>query len=63
MSFGEFVISAGFIQKTVKVNQIIQLNHVYPQRKLPQKVLEDSRIYHTKAEAEAQPGWASRPHL
>jgi len=35
MSFGEFIFSAGFIQKTIKVDQIIKLNHAYPQRKQP----------------------------
>ena len=63
MSFGENVFSAGFIQKIVKVDRIVKVNRAYPQRKLPQKVLEDSRRYHTEVEAEAQPGWASRPHL
>ena len=31
-SFGESVISAGFIQKTVKVDQHVRFNRVYPQR-------------------------------
>jgi hypothetical protein len=33
MSFGESVFSAGFIQKTVKVDQIVKVNHAYPQQK------------------------------
>jgi len=45
------VFLAGFIQKTIKVDQIVKLNHVYPQQKLTQKVPEDSRRHHTKAKA------------
>ena len=52
MSFGESVFSAGFIQKTVKVDQDIRLNRAYPLQKQPQKVLEDSRGLHTQAEGE-----------
>ena len=52
MSFGEFIFSSGFIQKTFKVDQIIKVNHAYPQQKLPQKVPEDSRRHHTEAKAE-----------
>ena len=43
MSFGESVFSAGFIQKTVKVDLDVRLNRVYPQRNGHQKTLEDSR--------------------
>ena len=63
MSFGEFVFSAGFIQKTVKVDQIVKVNHACPQQKLPQKVPEDSRRHHTEAEGKMPPGGAGRPHL
>ena len=61
MSFDESVFLAGFIQKTIKVDQIVKLNHVYPQQKLTQKVPEDSRRHHTKAEDEAPPSGVSRP--
>ena len=50
MSFGESVFLAGFIQKSVKEDQINKVNHAYPQRKLPQKVLENSGKHHTNAE-------------
>ena len=32
-SFGESVISTGFIQKTIKVDLDVKLNHAYPQQK------------------------------
>ena len=60
MSFGEFVFSAGFIQKTVKEDLDDRLNRTYPLRKQPQKVSEDSRGLHIKAEGEASAppvGW------
>ena len=57
MSFGESVVSAGFIQKTIMADRDVRLNCAYPQRKQPQKVLEDSRGLH----AEAEPEWW--PHL
>ena len=56
MSFDESVFLAGFIQKTIKVDQIVILNSAYPQQKQPQKVLEDSRRHHTEVEAEASTG-------
>ena len=59
-SFGEFVFSVGFIQKTIKVDLHVRINCAYPQRNRHQKVLEDSRGLHTEAEPEWLPG---RPHL
>ena len=56
MSFGEFLFSAGFILKTIKVDLDVRLNRAYPQRERPQKVPEDSRGHHTKAEGEVSPG-------
>ena len=50
MSFGESVFSIVFIQKTIKVDLDVRLNCAYPQRKQPQKVLEDLRGLHTEAE-------------
>ena len=43
---------AGFIQKTVKEDQFVKLNHVFPRRKQLQKVLEDTRRYSTEAGSE-----------
>ena len=63
MSFGESVISVGFIQKTIKVDLDVRVNHAYPQRNGHQKTLEDSRGLHIEAEPEGLPGGATRPHL
>jgi hypothetical protein len=54
------MFSAGFIQKTIKVDQIVKLNHVNPQRKLPQNVPEDSGSHHTKAEVKELLGGAGQ---
>ena len=53
MSFGESVFSAGFIQKTIKVDIDVRLNQQ------PQKVPKHSRGHHTEVEGEAPPGGAS----
>ena len=58
MSFGEFVFSVGFIQKTIKVDLHVRFNYTYPQRNRHQKVLEDSRELHTEVEGETLPGMA-----
>ena len=50
MSFGESVFSAGVIQKTIKEDQNVKWNYAYPQQKLLQKVLEDTRSHATKAD-------------
>jgi hypothetical protein len=42
MSFGESVFSAGFIQKTIKVDLDVRLNHDYSQDKQLSKVPEDN---------------------
>ena len=42
MSFGESMISAGFIQKTIKVDLDVRVNRTYPQRNGHQKTREDS---------------------
>ena len=57
-SFGESVFSVGFIQKTIKVDLDVRPNRANPQRKQPQKVLEDSRGHHTEAKSETPPGGA-----
>ena len=61
MSFGESIFSVGFIQKTVKVDLDVRLNHVYPERKGHQKTLEDSRGLHAEAESEGLLGGAAQP--
>ena len=61
MSFGESVFSAGFIQKTVKVDLHVGISHAYPLRNEHQKTLEDSRGHHTKAGGETPPGGANQP--
>ena len=48
MSFGEYVFSTGFIQKTVKADLHVRINCAYPPRNGHQKVLEDSKGHHTK---------------
>ena len=58
MSFGESVFSAGFIQKTVKVDLHVRFNCAYQQRNGHQKTLEDSGGLHTEAEGETPPGGA-----
>ena len=55
MSFGESVFSAGFIQKTVKVDLYVRINHAYPQRDGHQKDLEDTRGHHAEAERRRLP--------
>ena len=34
----------GFIQKTIKVDLFVKVNHVYPRRKQLKKILEDSAL-------------------
>ena len=55
MSFGKSIFSVGFIQKTIKADLNVRLNHAYPQLKQTQKVPEDSRGLHTEAECETPP--------
>jgi hypothetical protein len=43
MSFGESVISTGYIHKTFKGDQDVRGNHGIPPRELRGKTLEDSR--------------------
>ena len=63
MSFGEFVFSTGFIQKTVKVDLHVRINCAYPQRNKHQKVPKDSKGLHAKVEPEWLLGGADQPHL
>jgi hypothetical protein len=48
MSFGESMFSAGFIQKTIKMDPIVRLNHVYPRWYRLGKTLEHSRRLSTE---------------
>jgi hypothetical protein len=63
MSFGESIFFAGFIQKTIKMDLHVRINHAYPPRNGHQKVPKDSRGHHTKAGAKVLLGGAGRPHL
>ena len=63
MSFGEYVFSAGFIQKNVKVDLHVRFNRAYPQRNGHQKTLEDSKGLHANAERQRLPGASDQPHL
>jgi hypothetical protein len=62
-SFGESVISAGFNQKTVKVDLHVRVNNAISPQNLHGKVLEDSRGHHTEAGGKTLPCGASWPHL
>jgi hypothetical protein len=61
MSFGESMISAGYIQKTVKEDLRVRVNYANPPRNRRGKDLEDIRGHHTEAEPEGLPGGATRP--
>ena len=61
MSFGESVFSAGFNQKTVKVDLHVRSNCVYPPRNGQQKTLEGSRRKITEAGLDPLPCGADRP--
>jgi hypothetical protein len=63
MSFGESVISAGFNQKTVKVDLHVRVNNAILLRNLRGKVLEDSRGHYINAGGRTLPCGAGRPHL
>jgi hypothetical protein len=61
-SFGESVISSGYIQKTVKGNLHVRGNHGIPPRELHGKTLEDSRRLH-RGEARGTAMWGRpAPH-
>ena len=62
MSFDEYIFCTGFIQKTIKVDLDVRLNRDNPWDKQHQKVIEDSRGYHTEAEGERSPSGAGRSH-
>jgi hypothetical protein len=57
------MISAGFNQKTIKVDLHVRVNNVISPRNIRGKVLEDSRGHHTEAGGRTLPCEAGRPHL
>ena len=58
MSFCEFVFSAGYIHKTVKVDLDVRINRSYLPWSGHQKTLEDTRGLHIEAEGETPLGGA-----
>jgi hypothetical protein len=62
MSFGEFIFSAGFKQKTTKEVLNIKRYHVIILWRIHGKVLEDTRGLHTEVGLESLPHGAGRPH-
>ena len=61
MSFGEFVFSAGFNQKTAKEDLFVMGNHGIQQQDQRRKTLEDSRRLSTEAGPNPLPCGAGRP--
>jgi hypothetical protein len=64
ISFGESVISAGFIHKTVKTDLHVRVNNAIPPQNLRGKILEDSRRLSTEEEDQPLPcgaGWPPGP--
>jgi hypothetical protein len=55
------MISAGYIQKTIKVDLDVRINQAYPPRNGHQKTLEDTRGHHAKAEPERLADPTCRP--
>jgi hypothetical protein len=62
-SFGESVISAGYIQKVVNGDLHVRGNYRIPPQELRGMTLEDSRRLSTKTGHEALLRGASQPHL
>jgi hypothetical protein len=60
MSFGEFVFSVGFIQKTTKENLVIKGNNRISPRNQSGKTLEHSRRQTTEAWAKWPRKWAGQ---
>jgi hypothetical protein len=61
MSFGKSEFFVGSIQKTIKVELYVRINHTYPQWDRHQKDLEDTRGHHTEAERRRLLGGAGQP--
>jgi hypothetical protein len=62
-SFGESLISTGFIQKTIKGNLFVKRNQGIILWHLPRKVLEDYRRLSTEEGDQPPPCGAGRPHM
>jgi hypothetical protein len=62
MSFGEFIFSAGFTQKTAKEDLNIKRYRGIILWRIHGKVPEYTRGLHTEARLESLPGGAGRPH-
>jgi hypothetical protein len=62
MSFGEFIFSAGFTQKTTKEDLNIKRYRGIILWRIHRMVLEDIRGLHTEAGLKSLPGGATRPH-
>jgi hypothetical protein len=62
MSFGEFIFSVGFTQKTTKEDLNIKRYHGIVLWSIHGKVPEDTRGLHTKVGLKSLPGGASQPH-
>jgi hypothetical protein len=61
MSFGEFVISVGYIQKTIKEGLFVKGNFGIPPRHQHGKDLAGTRRQTPKAWAKWPQKWANRP--
>ena len=61
MSFGECVFLVGFIQKNIKEDLFIKINHEVPPRNRYGKTLEDSRRRITEAYPKGLPYGAKQP--
>jgi len=61
MSFGECVFPVGFIQKNIKEDLFIKINHEVPPRNRYGKTLEDSRRRITEAGQVSLTCGAARP--
>jgi hypothetical protein len=62
MSFGEFIFSTGFTQKTTKEDLNIKRYHGIILWCIHRKVLEDTRGLHTEAGLKSLPGGAGQLH-
>jgi hypothetical protein len=62
MSFGEFIFSIGFTQKTTKEDLNIKRYHGIILWRIHGKVTKDTRGLHIEAWLESLPDGASQPH-
>jgi hypothetical protein len=61
-NIGESVISAGYIQKTIKEDLHVRVNYANLPRNRRGKVLDDTKRYHTAMDPKKLSGRASQPH-